>query len=101
MTVIAWIVEGTWPACVDAARTRAPDGADIVLLHVTGRDVPDAAHGAYAGPARPRPPRPRPRHPPGRACRRHRSAAPAGRRRAPRAALHPAGTIRADRAAKS
>ncbi|WP_406480421.1 universal stress protein [Streptomyces sp. NBC_01615] len=49
MTVIAWIVEGTWPACVDAARTHAPEGADIMLLHVTGHDVPGAAHGAYAG----------------------------------------------------
>lgn len=49
MTVIAWIVEGTWPACVDAAAAHAPEGADIVLLHVTGRDVPGAAHGAYAG----------------------------------------------------
>ncbi len=49
MTVIAWIVEGTWPACVDAARTWAPDGAGIVLLHVTGPEAPGAAHGAYAG----------------------------------------------------
>ena len=49
MTVIAWIVEGTWPACVDAAGAHAPDGAEIVLLHVTGGDVPGAAHGAYAG----------------------------------------------------
>jgi nucleotide-binding universal stress UspA family protein len=49
VTVIAWIVEGTWPACVDATRTYAPDGADIVLLHVTGPDVPGAARGAYAG----------------------------------------------------
>ena len=49
MTVIAWIVEGTWPACVDAASTHAPEGAGIVLLHVTGDDVPGAAHGAYAG----------------------------------------------------
>ncbi|MCX4545946.1 universal stress protein [Streptomyces sp. NBC_01565] len=49
MTVIAWIVEGTWPACVDAARTHAPADADIVLLHVSGPDVPGAAHGAYAG----------------------------------------------------
>ena len=49
MTVIAWIVEGTWPACVDAAGTHAPEGAGIVLLHVTGDDVPGAAHGAYAG----------------------------------------------------
>lgn len=52
MTVIAWIVEGTWPACVDAARAYAPEGAGgtgIVLLHVTGPEVPGAAHGAYAG----------------------------------------------------
>jgi nucleotide-binding universal stress UspA family protein len=49
VTVIAWIVEGTWPACVDATRTYAPEGADITLLHITGHDVPGAAHGAYAG----------------------------------------------------
>ncbi|MFI9051490.1 universal stress protein [Streptomyces sp. NPDC053427] len=49
MTVIAWIVEGTWPACIDAARTHAPPDVDIVLLHVTGPDVPGAAHGAFAG----------------------------------------------------
>lgn len=56
MTVIAWIVEGTWPACVDAARAHAPEAADIVLLHVTAPEVPAAAHGAYAslfGRARP------------------------------------------------
>jgi len=49
VTVIAWIVEGTWPACVDAAGIYAPEGTEIILLHVTGRDVPGAAHGAYAG----------------------------------------------------
>lgn len=49
MTVIAWIVEGTWPACVDAVRRHAPDDADIVLLHVDSPAVPGAAHGAYAG----------------------------------------------------
>ncbi|MFD7491100.1 universal stress protein [Streptomyces sp. NPDC059832] len=49
MTVIVWIVEGTWPACVDAARTHVPADADLVLLHVTGHEVPGAAHGAYAG----------------------------------------------------
>jgi nucleotide-binding universal stress UspA family protein len=49
VTVIAWIVEGTWPACMDATRTWAPEGAGIVLLHVTGPDVPATAHGAYAG----------------------------------------------------
>ncbi len=47
--VVVWIVEGTWPACVDAARRHAPEDAGIVLLHVTGQDVADAAHGAFAG----------------------------------------------------
>ncbi|MFF9322575.1 universal stress protein [Streptomyces sp. NPDC014735] len=49
MRVIVWITEGTWPAGIDAARTHAPDDADIVLLHVTPADVPGAAHGAFAG----------------------------------------------------
>ncbi len=49
MAMVVWIVEGTWPACVDAARTHAPEGADTVLLHVTPADVPGAAHGAFAG----------------------------------------------------
>ncbi|MCH0567560.1 MULTISPECIES: universal stress protein [unclassified Streptomyces] len=48
MTVIAWIVEDTWPACVDAARSHAPEGADIVLLHVTDSGDTGAAHGAIA-----------------------------------------------------
>ena len=49
MTVIIWVVEGTWPACVDAGRDLAPADARIVLLHVTGGSAPAAAHGAYAG----------------------------------------------------
>lgn len=49
MTVIAWIVDATWPACVDATCRHAPPDADIVLLHVTDHDVADVAHGAYAG----------------------------------------------------
>ena len=49
MTVLVWIAEGTWPACVDAARTHAPAGADFVLLHVSDDDVPAAARGAFAG----------------------------------------------------
>jgi nucleotide-binding universal stress UspA family protein len=49
VNVITWIVEGTWPACVDATRRIAPEDADIVLLHVTGGDAPAAAHGAFAG----------------------------------------------------
>jgi nucleotide-binding universal stress UspA family protein len=49
VTVIAWVVEGTWPACIDAVRAYAPEGTDIVLLHVTGPEVAGAAHSAYAG----------------------------------------------------
>ncbi|MFE5589503.1 universal stress protein [Streptomyces sp. NPDC056549] len=49
MAVLVWIVEGTWRACVDAARAHTPADADIVLLHVTPADVPGAAHGAFAG----------------------------------------------------
>ncbi|HKS53070.1 MAG TPA: universal stress protein, partial [Pseudonocardiaceae bacterium] len=49
MTVIAWLTEATWPACVDAARTYTPDGSDIVLLHVIPAEIPGTAHGAYAG----------------------------------------------------
>ncbi|MEV7565704.1 universal stress protein [Streptomyces tanashiensis] len=49
MAVVVWIVEGTWRACVDAARTHTPADTGIVLLHVTPADVPGAAHGAFAG----------------------------------------------------
>ena len=49
MTVIVWIVEGTWTACIDAATALAPADAEIVLLHVSGGEAPAAAHGAYAG----------------------------------------------------
>ncbi|MFG3280654.1 universal stress protein [Streptomyces sp. NPDC048111] len=48
MSVIVWITEGTWPACVDAAREHA-DERELVLLHVTDDAVPEAAHGAFAG----------------------------------------------------
>ncbi|MFD4411968.1 universal stress protein [Streptomyces sp. NPDC058251] len=49
MRVIVWLVEGTWPACVDAVRTHAPHATDVVLLHVAEPGVPGLAHGAYAG----------------------------------------------------
>ncbi|MGJ5756255.1 nucleotide-binding universal stress UspA family protein [Streptomyces puniciscabiei] len=49
MRVIAWLVEGTWPGCVDAVREHAPDTAEVVLLHVSGPEVPGLAHGAFAG----------------------------------------------------
>ncbi|PYC80229.1 universal stress protein UspA [Streptomyces tateyamensis] len=49
MSVVVWVNEGTWPACVDAAREHTPPGAGIVLLHVSGQEVPGVAHGAFAG----------------------------------------------------
>ncbi|MEV7597064.1 universal stress protein [Kitasatospora sp. NPDC089797] len=49
MTVLVWITEGTWPACVDAARAHAAQDAEVVLLHISGQDVPGLAHGAFAG----------------------------------------------------
>ncbi|GGZ84316.1 universal stress protein [Streptomyces echinoruber] len=49
MRVIAWLVEGTWPACVDAVRAHAPEDAEVTLLHVTGEDAPALAQGALAG----------------------------------------------------
>lgn len=49
MRVVAWIVEGTWPAVVDAVRDHAPAAAQITLLHVADQGVPELAHGSYAG----------------------------------------------------
>ncbi|MFH8616038.1 universal stress protein [Streptomyces sp. NPDC017979] len=47
--VLVWVVEGTWPACVDAARTPAGAAERTVLLHVTDAQTAGAARGAYAG----------------------------------------------------
>ncbi|WP_432187468.1 universal stress protein [Streptomyces sp. Tue6028] len=49
MRVVVWLVEGTWPACVDAVRGHVPGTAEVVLLHVSEPDVPGLAHGAFAG----------------------------------------------------
>ncbi|MFJ3772540.1 universal stress protein [Streptomyces sp. NPDC090075] len=49
MRVIVWLVEGTWPACVDAARGWARDASEVVLLHVSEPGVAGLAHGAFAG----------------------------------------------------
>ncbi|MFD4725257.1 universal stress protein [Streptomyces seoulensis] len=49
MRAVVWLVEGTWPACVDAVRVHAPHAPEVVLLHVSGPEVPDVAHGAFAG----------------------------------------------------
>jgi nucleotide-binding universal stress UspA family protein len=47
MTVLVWITEDAWAACVDAARALAPAGEDVTLLHVTDTAAVDAAHGAF------------------------------------------------------
>ncbi|MFF9391678.1 universal stress protein [Streptomyces griseoluteus] len=49
MRAVVWLVEGTWPACVDAVRVHAPHAREVVLLHVSGPEVPGVAHGAFAG----------------------------------------------------
>ncbi|WEP00127.1 universal stress protein [Streptomyces sp. FXJ1.172] len=49
MRVIAWLVEGTWPACVDAVGAHAPEDAEVVLLHVSDAGAAGLAHGAFAG----------------------------------------------------
>ncbi|OZM75206.1 universal stress protein UspA [Amycolatopsis antarctica] len=46
--VLVWLVEGTWTACVDAARGLTPD-AEFVLLHAVDPEVTEAVHGAYEG----------------------------------------------------
>ncbi len=46
MKTVVWLVEGTWEACVDAARAL-PD--PVVLLHVIGPDTAEALAGARAG----------------------------------------------------
>ena len=47
MTVLVWITEDSWAACVDAARSLAPASDDVALLHVTDTAALEAAHGAF------------------------------------------------------
>jgi nucleotide-binding universal stress UspA family protein len=47
VTVVVWLTEGTWPACVDAAR-ELPAGP-VRLLHVVDSDSVEAIDGAHAG----------------------------------------------------
>lgn len=49
MSVLVWIVEETWPACVDAVLEWTPAGRPVTLLHVTPGEVVTAAGGAFAG----------------------------------------------------
>src|SRR5579875_2430492 len=47
VTVLVWIAENTWAACVDAALSLAPAGAGITLLAVADTGTAEAAHGAF------------------------------------------------------
>lgn len=47
MRIVVWVAEGTWPSCVDAARTLP--ASQIVLLHVIDLDAAHAIAGARAG----------------------------------------------------
>ena len=47
MKIVVWLTEGTWEACVDAARDL-PAG-QVVLLHVIDPDSVEAVAGARAG----------------------------------------------------
>jgi len=46
MTVLVWVTEEGWMACVDAALVRAPSD-EVTLLHVTDAGAADAAQGAF------------------------------------------------------
>ena len=46
MTVLVWVTEESWMACVDGALARAP-ADDVTLLHVTDAGAVDAAQGAF------------------------------------------------------
>ena len=48
-SVLVWVGERTWQACIDAARRLPAGSTRITLIHVTEDDPPDAARGAYLG----------------------------------------------------
>jgi nucleotide-binding universal stress UspA family protein len=47
VTIVVWLTEGTWPACVDAA--RALPAGPVRLLHVVDAHSVEAIDGAHAG----------------------------------------------------
>ena len=49
MTVVVWVAENTWQACVDAALSLAPSDAGITLLAVVDSTTAETAHGAFSG----------------------------------------------------
>ena len=46
MTVLVWVTDESWMACVDATLARAP-ADEVTLLHVTDAGAVDAAQGAF------------------------------------------------------
>jgi nucleotide-binding universal stress UspA family protein len=48
-SVLVWIGERTWQACIDAARRLPAAGTRITLIHVTADDPAEEARGAYLG----------------------------------------------------
>lgn len=55
-SVLVWVAERTWRACIDAARQLPAASTRITLIHVTEDDPPEAARGAYLGLMGRRPP---------------------------------------------
>src|SRR4051794_8995442 len=49
MKVLGGLLEGTWPATVDAVRELAVPAAEVTLLHVIDPGAAGSAHGAFAG----------------------------------------------------
>src|ERR1035438_6951965 len=49
MTVLVWITDDTWAACVDAARALAPADQEVTLLPVTDSPALEAVRGAFTG----------------------------------------------------
>lgn len=52
MRIAVWVTEGTWPACVDAARDLiGSQPAEVLLIHVRegGRPAPEPGFGSLMG----------------------------------------------------
>lgn len=47
MTVLVWVAENTWEACVAAGTESAQPGEKILLAHVTPEQLHAAAEGAF------------------------------------------------------
>lgn len=55
-SVLVWVAERTWQACIDEARGLPVASTRITLIHVTSDEQPETAHGAYLGLMGRRPP---------------------------------------------